>query len=106
MDGLGAVTHHSSLGALWVAVGDQSRVGDCPLEVCLRQIFRGSLSIMFWTFCVQALCAVITTASGFTHNLLDSISSDAQRNIQRHFAGVKQQGNGKKVKGTDFLSET
>lgn len=42
-DGLGAITHHSSLGALWVAVGDQSRVGDCPLEVCLRQIFRGSV---------------------------------------------------------------
>lgn len=67
---------------------------------------RLPLSVKFWNFCVQALCALITTSSGFTQNLLDSISSDAQGNIERHFAGVKQQGHGKKVKPTDFLSET
>lgn len=65
---------------------------------CLRQIVRAIVHL-FYQF-TDLLCggspALITTASEFTHNLLDSISSDVQQNIGGPFAQAEPKGNWKR----------
>lgn len=74
------------------------RLGDCPLEAvsaanCQRD--RPPLLSIYRPFVRRQLCSHYDSP-GFTRNLLDSISSDAQKNIEGPFAQAKPEGNWKR----------
>lgn len=75
-----------------------SGLGDCPLEALSEANYQKDrlpfLSI-YRPFVHRQLCSHYHSP-GFTRNLLDSISSDAQQNIEGRFAQAKPQGNWKR----------
>lgn len=72
--------------------------GRCPLEALSQaycQRARPPFLSIYRPFVPRQLCSHYCSP-GFTHNLLDSISLDAQQNIEVHFAGAKSQENWKR----------
>ena len=84
---------HSSLAALLAPAEDPAGREIALWSLCLRQIVRG-IAHLFYQF-TDLLCAGGSHyhSPRFTRNLLYSISSDAQQNIEGHFARAKPQGN-------------
>lgn len=97
----GWVRGYNSTLVPWCPFGScrgSGRVGDCPLEALSEancQKDRPPFLSIYRPFVRRQLCSHYHSP-GFTRNLLDSISLDAQQNIEGHFARAKPQGNWKR----------